>query len=110
LVETIRIEWPSGIVQELKNIAVKQFLTVTEPVFQISNPRMALGGFQMSIKGRVGARSLIQATSDLREWLLLGVMTNSTGALEFFDPGATQFPMRFYRALEIETAPNSPER
>ena len=30
-IDTIRIEWPSGIVQEMHNVAVKQFLTVTEP-------------------------------------------------------------------------------
>ena len=27
----VRIEWPSGTVQELSNVASKQFLTVTEP-------------------------------------------------------------------------------
>jgi hypothetical protein len=31
LVDTVRIEWPSGTVQELHNLGVKQFLTVTEP-------------------------------------------------------------------------------
>ncbi len=30
VVDIIRIEWPSGIVQELANVAVNQFLTVTE--------------------------------------------------------------------------------
>ncbi len=30
IAETVRIEWPSGIVQELHNVAPKQFLTVTE--------------------------------------------------------------------------------
>ena len=30
-IDTVRIEWPSGIVQTLNNVAVKQLLTVTEP-------------------------------------------------------------------------------
>ena len=30
VVDTIRIEWPSGIVQELHNVPAKQILTVTE--------------------------------------------------------------------------------
>ena len=29
--DLVRIEWPSGIVQELTNLAAQQFLTVTEP-------------------------------------------------------------------------------
>jgi hypothetical protein len=30
-VDTVRIEWPSGRLQELHDLGVKQFLTVTEP-------------------------------------------------------------------------------
>jgi hypothetical protein len=32
VVETLRIEWPSGIVQELHDVAPRQFLTITEPL------------------------------------------------------------------------------
>jgi hypothetical protein len=35
-VDCVRIEWPSGIVQELFNLAPKQFLTVIEPSASIS--------------------------------------------------------------------------
>jgi hypothetical protein len=31
LIETVRVEWPSGIVQELRDVAPRQFLTITEP-------------------------------------------------------------------------------
>jgi hypothetical protein len=34
-IDTLRIEWPSGIAQELYNLAPKQFLTVTEPVVTV---------------------------------------------------------------------------
>ena len=30
-IETVRVEWPSGIVQELHDLAPRQFLTITEP-------------------------------------------------------------------------------
>src|SRR5262245_55373915 len=29
-IDTVRVEWPSGIVQELQNVAPRQFLTITE--------------------------------------------------------------------------------
>ena len=34
--ERVRIEWPSGIVQELSNVDAKQFLTIIEPELSIS--------------------------------------------------------------------------
>ena len=30
IIDTLRIEWPSGQVQEMRNVAGNQFLTVTE--------------------------------------------------------------------------------
>ena len=36
MAERVRIEWPSGIVQELDNIVAKQFLTIVEPQLSIS--------------------------------------------------------------------------
>src|SRR3989442_12695613 len=38
-VDIVRIEWPSGIMQEMNKVAAKQFLTVTEPVVTIT-PRI----------------------------------------------------------------------
>src|SRR5207247_1821302 len=35
-VDLLRVEWPSGIVEELPNVSAKQFLTVTEPDARIS--------------------------------------------------------------------------
>jgi len=43
-VDTLRIEWPSGIVQELTDVAPNQILTVTEPAGLIPQ---AAGGFQI---------------------------------------------------------------
>ena len=44
-VELLRVEWPSGIVQELPNVSTKQFLVVTEPDARISpqNQQVAAG-------------------------------------------------------------------
>jgi len=39
-VETVRIEWTSGIVQELHDVATRQILTVTEPISTILPARL----------------------------------------------------------------------
>src|SRR5213593_3735946 len=39
-IEIVRIEWPSGLVQELYAVAPKQLLAVTEPLVSISPARL----------------------------------------------------------------------
>lgn len=44
---------------------------------------------------------LIEASTNLIEWLLIGGGQYADGLLEFADPGSTNFPQRFYRAVAI---------
>jgi hypothetical protein len=96
-VDLIRIEWPSGTVQELQNVAVNQLLTVREP------PRLrAIGGqpdgsFQFEVIGAAGFSYGVLTSSNLSswmEWKTVG-MTNRTTLVT--DPSATNAPIRFYR-------------
>jgi hypothetical protein len=59
-VDVLRIEWPSGIVQELKTSPANQILTVTEP------PRLipqGVGAFQ--IQCWINQSFDVQASTDL---------------------------------------------
>jgi hypothetical protein len=93
-IELVRIEWPSGTVQELRNVAVKQFLTLTEPTrLQMSEagvPRL------QSWKGMVFE---VQASTDLTQWSPLTTTTNLTGMIEFPDSHSANDSRRFYRAV-----------
>jgi hypothetical protein len=94
VVDTLRIEWPSGIVQELHDVAVKQILTVTEP------PRLEMtqaGAF--TLRCWKGQSFGIENSTDLRQWQPLSTLTNLTGTLECSDSTATQHAVRFYRAV-----------
>ena len=42
--EMVRIEWPSGIVQELRDVAARQFLTVIEPDARITPTALEVQG------------------------------------------------------------------
>jgi len=104
-VDLVRIEWPSGIVQTLTNVASKQFLTVVEhqeggavpPVFT-SVSRSANGAVDLSVAGDAGLRYLFEASTNLMNWTWLGVRTNLTGTIQFTDM-VTNFPKRFYRVV-----------
>ncbi len=94
VVDTLRIEWPSGIVQELRNVAARQILTVTEPPRLI--PRSA-GTFQ--IQSSVDQAFDVETSTDLETWSTAATVRNTTGVLAFEDPKAAQHQSRYYRVL-----------
>jgi hypothetical protein len=94
MIDTLRIEWPSGIVQELHDVAAKQFLMVAEPA-----RLQALGAGALRIQSWKGMRFDVQASTDLSQWSPLTTVTNLTGTLEFTDPNVANDFRRFYRTL-----------
>jgi len=75
-VETLRIEWPSGAVQEFHDVAAKQFLTITEPPRLQALGRLADGSFQLSLTGGLGFAYDLQRSTDLAQWTLWTTLTN----------------------------------
>jgi hypothetical protein len=106
-VDVLRIEWPSGIVQELTDVAANQFLTIEERQSpQPERPEVTLasrgadGVFQATVTcATPGARCVLEASPDLAQWTKVQVRTNSTGTMEFSDPSAATQPTRFYRVV-----------
>jgi hypothetical protein len=97
--DTLRIEWPSGTVQEFHNVAPKQILTITEP------PRLlatATNGVpQFSLKGWPGMQFVIQSSRDLAAWAPIGAVTilNLNGIAQIVDTNPPASDRRFYRAV-----------
>ena len=94
-VETLRIEWPSGVVQELTNVAVKQCLIVTEPA-KLSMPKPG----DLHIQCWKGMTYRIEGSSDLLAWNPLATVTNLTGKLQWTDTNAPGQGARFYRVVK----------
>jgi hypothetical protein len=79
-VTTLRIEWPSGTVQELTNVAANQILTIPEPARLVP-----LGPREFQICCWKGMKFEVQKSSNLQAWDSLGTVTNVTGTLSFKD-------------------------
>ncbi len=94
IIDTLRIEWPSGIVQEFHGVAPKQFLTLTEPA-----RLQALGAGVLRIQSWKGMAFEVQTSTDLNQWSPLTTVTNLTGTLEFTDPNAANDLRHFYRVV-----------
>jgi uncharacterized membrane protein YeaQ/YmgE (transglycosylase-associated protein family) len=105
--DTVRVEWPSGAVQEFTNVAVNQTLKVREP------PRLTTGhqanavGFQLNLIGVPGLVYLIEASTDLTNWTPTSTITNLSRTTPFTDPELTNYSGRFYRATELAGSPNA---
>ena len=98
-IDTVRIEWPSGIVQELRNVATNQFLTVTEPPRLSGLTRKADGAAQLSLIGASGLSARVEVSTNLVNWTPLVTVTNRARIETFIDPAAKNVPQRFYRAV-----------
>jgi hypothetical protein len=93
-VDVLRIEWPSGIVQELKDVPANQILAVTEP------PRLTpqdAGAFQ--VQCWINQSFDVEASTDLTGWSKVATVTNLTGTLVFDDAEAGQHDSRYYRVV-----------
>lgn len=102
--DTVRIEWPSGIVQELTNVASKQLVTITEQqTGSKSPPDLAMtlatdGAVHLRLTGDTKLLYLFEASTNLIQWTKIAVRTNITGIIDYAEKPATNAPARFYRA------------
>jgi hypothetical protein len=104
-VDVVRIEWPSGSVQELHEVSPKQFLTVTEPPRLFAT--LTNGVPQFTLKGGRGFQYQIVGAVRLTgiwNWSDLGILTitnqNGTALItDTFLPATTK--SRFYYAEQV---------
>ena len=107
-VTTLRIEWPSGIVQELSDVAADQHLTIVEsqgnpppvPAPAVAVANASANGLQLTIQEPAsGARYALEASTDLANWAMLLARTSAGGTQSFTDTKTTNYPTRFYRVI-----------
>jgi hypothetical protein len=107
-VDTLRIEWPSGIVQELNDVEVDQMLQVVETQGLILPDPLSIQTFELDATGVFhatvncsvdGAVCVLESSSDLERWTKVRVGTSSGGTVELTDARAGESPGKFYRVL-----------
>jgi len=98
-IDTVLIEWPSGTVQELSNVAVRQLLTVTEPL-RLDAPTFGDSAFECTLEGTKGRSYNIQVSSNLVNWSSWQslTVTNANGRVRIRDASPEGAAQRYYRA------------
>jgi hypothetical protein len=97
-IDLIRIEWPSGTVQELQNQTPNALLSITEP--PRLNASISGGQAQISVRGGRSLSYQVENSADLANWSPLTTLTvtnlNRIGMI--IDPLPVNSHPRFYRA------------
>lgn len=106
-IETLRIEWPSGTVQELQNVTAKQYFTIAEPaqpptICAVYAPIGVFNNeFQFEICGSFGQVAVVESSTNLLQWIPLQTNTFTSSPLLFRDPTWRENTSRFYRLKPI---------
>ncbi|HEY5913204.1 MAG TPA: CRTAC1 family protein [Verrucomicrobiae bacterium] len=105
-VDLVRVQWPSGIVQTLTNVAAKQMLTVSEhqeyggAVPTLSAPTVLTNGVQLAItEPDALAVYALEASTNLVTWTKLMARKSGGGTFAYTDTRSADYPRRFYRVV-----------
>ena len=96
-IDIVRIEWPSGTVQELHNLGTKQFLTVTEPARLKDG--VTGGQYQLILNGGVGFTYGVDVSANLVDWTSLTNLTTTNMTLPLISLDAAQAPQKYFRTI-----------
>jgi hypothetical protein len=98
VVDTLRIEWPSGIVQELRNVPVRQTLVIVEQT-TLSIAKTDDTNFELQVTGPRQQRYALEASTDLQSWSQVAslTITNANGTVAFQGVVGPE-PARYFRA------------
>lgn len=94
-VDVLWVEWPSWVVQEYKDVAVNQSLTIKEP------PQLVpTGPTSFEVKCWPGMQFAVEASVDLKTWTGVGTVENINGTATFSDVAPAEGTCRFYRVVD----------
>jgi hypothetical protein len=99
-VDVVRIEWPSGIVQELTNVAPRQFLTIKEPSRLNANISSDGSEIYLTITSWKGTTYSLESSTDLMNWSFIMNLTNQTGMVVWTNQMSASTPALFFRSRE----------
>jgi enediyne biosynthesis protein E4 len=93
---TVRVEWPSGTVEEFSNLARDQFHTIVEP--SLRGAMKPNGEIELSVLASTNRTCTIESSGDLATWTVLTTVTCSGETpVTVTDPDAPGQAQRFYR-------------
>jgi len=99
VIDLLRLEWPSGVVQEILKVPVRETLEIVEPIQVAATqiPFTGPGTVGLRLTGATARPLRVTASSNLVHWSALEVDTQEGNHLGFGDAESLAGPYRFYR-------------
>jgi hypothetical protein len=82
------------------SVAASALFIVQPPIYFTSGGFFTNNLFQLGFSGVANNYYLLEATTNLVDWTPLSTNLASTNLFDLMDPGASNFPYRFYRVLQ----------
>ncbi len=98
-VTAVRVEWPSGIVEELTDVVPKQLLRMREPS-RLGIVEQADGSVSLALTGAAGTAYGLEVSTNLIDWRPRATVTNSSRTQVIDWKMAVSSGPIFYRATE----------
>ena len=97
--ETLRVEWPSAIVQEFHGVSVNQTQTIVERT-DLKIVASGAGEVELLLEGPRQQRYQVEASTNLATWspVISLTITNADGTDSFKHQPADNEPRMFFRA------------
>jgi hypothetical protein len=82
------------------SVAASDLFTILPAVNFVGMPSFVNGVFESEISVQMGKSYIFQASTDLSNWISLSTNSPTSSPFEEVDPAATNYPFRFYRAIQ----------
>jgi uncharacterized repeat protein (TIGR03806 family) len=82
------------------SVAAAAFFSARQPI-SLRAAHYFAGQFDLQLSGLAGQTYVFQATTNFMTWVSLSTNVAPANSFNFLDPGASNFPYRFYRAIEL---------
>jgi len=100
-IDLLRVEWPSGLVQEFDNVAPRQFLVIREPSRLEAGAVPGTGAFQLTLTAWPGSSYALESSTNLSTWKPVATLTNETGGVTWTNPPPAEDSALYFRAKEL---------